>query len=292
MSEPLIWEREAAQWPNSRSSRFVAAAGIRWHVQESGAGPVLVLVHGTGASSHSWRDLLPTLTRRFRVIVMDLPGHGFTDGVPSARCSLDGMGESVAALLRALQVAPEFCAGHSAGATILCRMALSGQIRPRLIASLNGAMLPFGGAAGVLFSPIAKLMAAGSLMPRLIAWRARERSAVARTIAGTGSHLDERGLDLYARLVRDQKHITGALRMMANWDLHAFERQLPALQTPLRLITAQNDQAVPPAQARRIQALLPASQITELPGLGHLAHEEQPTRVAQLLCDLFDAGGP
>jgi magnesium chelatase accessory protein len=286
----LIWEREAAQWPNSRCSRFVTAAGIRWHVQEQGDGPVLVLVHGTGASSHSWRDLLAALSRQFRVILMDLPGHGFTDGVPSARCSLEGMSDSVAALLRALQVSPEVCAGHSAGATILCRMALSGQISPRLIASLNGAMLPFGGAAGVLFSPIAKLMAAGSLMPRLIAWRARERSTVARTIAGTGSQLDERGLDLYARLVRDPKHIAGALRMMANWDLHAFERQLPALQTPLRLITAQNDQAVPPAQARRIQALLPGTQITELPGLGHLAHEEQPARVAQLLCDLFDAG--
>ncbi len=289
MSAPLLWERDAAQWPNSHASRFVAAAGIRWHVQQMGEGPVLLLLHGTGASTHSWRDLMPAMSRRYQVLAMDLPGHGFTDSVPSARCSLNGMSDSVATLLQAMNISPEFCAGHSAGAAILCRMALSGRIAPRLIVSLNGALLPFAGAAGVLFSPIAKLMAVSSFMPRLIAWRARERAAVARVIAGTGSHLDDRGLDLYARLVRDPKHIAGALGMMANWDLRAFERQLPALKAPLRLVTAQNDRTVPPAQALRIHARMPAVQITELPGLGHLAHEEQPARVAQLLCDLFDA---
>jgi magnesium chelatase accessory protein len=289
VGEPLLWEREAAQWPNGQASRFVTAAGIRWHTQQMGEGPPLLLLHGTGASTHSWRDLLPSLSRQFRVLAVDLPGHAFTDSVPAARCSLEGMSDSVSALLQALRFSPAFCVGHSAGAAILCRMALSAQVQPRLIASLNGALLPFAGAAGVLFSPIAKLMAAGSLMPRFIAWRARDRASVARVIAGTGSHLDERGLDLYARLVRDPKHIAGALSMMANWDLRSFERQLPNLVTPLTLVVAQNDRAVPPAQALRIQAVLPRTQITTLAGVGHLAHEEQPSRMAQVLVERFAA---
>ena len=288
MSEPLLWERESAQWPNSQASRFVTAAGIRWHVQEMGEGPLLLMIHGTGASTHSWRDLLPLLSRRYRVLALDLPGHAFTDSVAAARCSLEGMSDSVAALVHAVGFSPEFCAGHSAGAAILCRMALSGQVQPRTIVSINGALLPFAGAAGVLFSPIAKLMAAGSLMPRIIAWRARDRATVARIIAGTGSHLDERGLDLYARLVRDPKHIAGALSMMANWNLRAFEGQLPRLATPLELVVAQNDRAVPPVQALRIQSVLPRTRITSVAGVGHLAHEEQPTRMAQVLEEMFD----
>ena len=65
-------------------------------------------------------------------------------------------------------------AGHSAGAAILVRMCLDGQIAPQGLVSLNGAMLPLGGSAGQLFSPLAKLLAGLPLLPDLFAWRARD----------------------------------------------------------------------------------------------------------------------
>ena len=67
----------------------VAAGGLRWHVQVAGDGPVLLLLHGTGAATHSWRDLLPLLAERFTVVAPDLPGHGRSDGpVPETYVSL------------------------------------------------------------------------------------------------------------------------------------------------------------------------------------------------------------
>jgi magnesium chelatase accessory protein len=280
--EPF-WEREKRTWPNREMSRFVDAAGIRWHVQQAGSGHALFLLHGTGASTHSFRDLLPALARDFTVIAADLPGHAFTGSVRTAGYSLQGMSDSLSVLLDALKVTPHCCIGHSAGAAILCRMALDGRISPRRIVSINGALLPLAGAAGVLFSPIAKLLAASALVPRLIAWRAGDKAAVERVIAGTGSRLDAVGLDLYARLVRDPDHIAGALAMMGNWDLRSFERDLPRLKIPLTLIVGQNDRAVPPQQALRIQSLLESASLHSLPGLGHLAHEEAPALVAQLI---------
>jgi len=74
----LVWERDGRDWPNRDASRFVRAGGLRWHVQKTGTGPVLLLVHGTGAATHSWRELAPLLARRFTVIAPDLPGPGFT----------------------------------------------------------------------------------------------------------------------------------------------------------------------------------------------------------------------
>ena len=65
MGNALIWERDGRDWPNRQASRFVRAAGIRWHVQAMGEGPVLLLLHGTGASTHSWRRLAPLLATRF-----------------------------------------------------------------------------------------------------------------------------------------------------------------------------------------------------------------------------------
>lgn len=81
---PTLWERDGADWPNRAASRFVTASGLTWHVQAMGApeAPVLLLLHGTGAATHSWAGLAPLLAARFRVIAPDLPGHGFTDPLP------------------------------------------------------------------------------------------------------------------------------------------------------------------------------------------------------------------
>jgi magnesium chelatase accessory protein len=284
-----FWERERRRWPNHELSRFVASGGLKWHVQQSGSGPPLLLVHGTGASTHTWRDLWAPFALTYTVIAVDLPGHAFTEAAPAARCSLSGMSAALAELLATLVVRPSYCIGHSAGAAILCRMALDRHIDPRLIVSLNGAFLPLGGAAGVVFSPIAKLFAANPLMARLISWRGGEAAAVERVLLGTGSRLDREGVELYARLVREPSHIAGALAMMGNWNLQHFDRQLAHLETPLHLIAAERDHAVPPAQALRIRERVPRAQLTQLTGLGHLAHEEAPREVGSLLLRVLAA---
>jgi magnesium chelatase accessory protein len=274
------WEREKSSWPNHDLSRFVAAAGVRWHVQQTGSGPTMLLVHGTGASTHSWRDLIPILGRHYSVLAMDLPGHGFSDQVSAAGRSIEGMSKNVHALLRELDFKPRYCVGHSAGAVIACRMALDGHIEPRDIVSLNGAFLPLRGAASLMFTPIARLLAGSSLVPQLLARHADNRANVARVLANTGSRLDAAGITLYQRLVRNPNHIAGALGMMGQWDLHAFERDLPRLKTRLVLIVGGNDKTVPPEQALTIARRVASAEVVRLPNLGHLAHEEEPLLVA------------
>lgn len=278
------WEREQATWPNRDVSRFVEAGGIRWHVQEMGTGPQLLLVHGTGASTHSWRDVMPLLARRFSVLAVDLPGHAFTDSLSASRSSIAGFAESLAALLAVLEFHPEYCVGHSAGAVVLCRMSLDQSIFPRVIISINGAFIPLWGAAGRLLSPVARLLASNSLVAQLMARRSEKaRARVARIIASTGSKIDEAGIELYARLARNPGHVAGALRMMANWDLYEFGRALPRLTVPLCLIAADNDLMVSPAQALMVQRRIANGVVLKLASLGHLAHEEEPVRVAEEL---------
>lgn len=287
----LLWEREKRTWPNRDASRFIHAAGIRWHVQQTGAGPSVLLLHGTGASVHTWRDLLPLLGRHYSVFAVDLPGQGFSEPLRGG-ITIEAMSGALTALLRALRLSPDYCVGHSAGAAILCRMALNGCIAPRHIVSINGAFLPFGGAAGLLFKPAAKLFAASSLAARMIAWRARDPEAVERVLAGTGSKIDAAGVDLYARLTRDPGHIAGALAMMSHWDLRGLCEELADLRPPLTLIVAAGDLAVPPAQAETVRRCLPTAKIVRLPNLGHLAHEEAPVLLAGLIEQAFAATLP
>ena len=101
----LAWSRDGATWPHHGASRFVTAAGIRWHVQEMGQGPVVLLVHGTGAATHSWRGLMPLLAQTHRVIAIDLPGHGFTQTPAPQRLTLPGMAADIAVYSRDLLTA-------------------------------------------------------------------------------------------------------------------------------------------------------------------------------------------
>lgn len=292
MSDRLQWDIDGRDWPNRSASRFVTAAGLRWHVQQFGPAPddapVIVLLHGTGSSSHSWRDVAPLLALRYSVIVMDLPGHAFTSMPPNTAQSLAGMAQNVTALLRELNISPLVVVGHSAGAAVAARMILDQAIAPAALVSLNGAFIAFGGLAGQFFSPVARLLAAGSVASRFFAWQATDLAVVQKLVRSTGSLLDEVGLDLYARLVRNPGHVSAALAMMAHWDLELLERELPRLTLPVWMVAAENDTTVPASQAAQVARRLPQARQVLWPMLGHLAHEESPAQCAALLTSVVE----
>ncbi len=281
------WKRQGADWPNREASRFVLASGLWWHVQVMGSGPVVLLLHGTGAATHSWRDVAPLLARDFTVVAPDLPGHGFT-GTPNGEgLSLNGMAREVADLLIALKIRPDFMVGHSAGAAIALRMAIDVGTAPCGIVSLNGALQPFPGSGSALFPAMAKLLFLNPLAKQAFALRASQPGAVSRLIEGTGSKIDARGLAAYAALVSTAGHVGGALGMMARWDLHPLQSDLGRLAAPLTLVAADRDIAIPPRIAEAVHALIPSSTLVRLPGLGHLAHEEAPEAAAEIIRQAF-----
>jgi magnesium chelatase accessory protein len=288
MSAAMQWSVSGLTWPNRSASQFVEAGGLRWHVQKAGSGPTLLLLHGTGAATHSWRGLFPLLARFFTVIAPDLPGHGFTAAPDAAQHSLPGFAGLVHSLLGKLGAHPALVVGHSAGAAVALRMCLDGTIAPAGVVSINGAILPLQGLPGTIFSPLAKLLAANPLVPRFFSWRAGDRAVTERLLRSTGSTIDAEGISLYVELMRHSSHAAAALNMMANWDLTSLQRDIAKLSTPLLLLVADNDRTVPPSEASRLQRLLPASanvSVHHLPHLGHLAHEEAPEKIFDLIHD-------
>jgi magnesium chelatase accessory protein len=293
LDDRLNWNTEGQDWPNRDASRFVMAAGLRWHVQQFGPdprmAPVVLLLHGTGSSTHSWRDVAPLLASRYAVLALDLPGHAFTAMPRPSEQSLPGIAQHVGALLASLRLSPAIVVGHSAGAAIAARMLLDHAIAPAALVSLNGAFFGYPGLAGQWFSPLTRLLASVPLASQLFAWQATDPGLVEHWIRSTGSVLDPTGLKLYGRLVRNPRHVEAALAMMAHWDLEPLEQQLPRIRAPVWMVAAEHDLTVPPAQAQQVSKMLPHARLTLWPMLGHLAHEEKPALCVRLIDEVWQS---
>ena len=269
-------------WPNRQYSRSVAVPPHRWHVQHFGTGTDALLLHGAGASAHSFAKLADRFSTQFRVFVPDLPGHGFTQS-PRGRARLPQVATDVSTLLRAQKIAPEVVIAHSAGAAVALQMVLSNLISPARIILLNGALEDFSGAAGVIFPIIAKMLALNPFTGMFLSSGSQSLTQARSIIRSTGSEMSDNDLGPYARLIGMRSHVDGTLSMMAQWSLSDLNRNLSKISTQTLFLHGEKDAAVAPAVAERAMTQMPNAQLRVLTGLGHLAHEEDPERVAEAI---------
>lgn len=278
----MDWARDLPGWPLSHLSRAIRHKPHRWHVQETGSGRTVLLLHGAGASTHSWRDLVPLLCPAHHVVALDLPGQGFSRPGTKTRCGLDPMTADIAALCASQGWRPDLLIGHSAGAAIALNLAR--RLRPApAVVGINAALGRFDGMAGWLFPLLARVLALNPLTAPLFAAGGPSLPRARRLIESTGSRLDDAAIGLYARLIADRDHVDGTLQMMAQWNPDALLARLGDIATPCLLLTGARDTAVAPSVSARAQAALPQADLVGLPDLGHLAHEEAPAETARTI---------
>lgn len=276
----MRWPEDLDGWPLSEFSSKRLCRPHRWHIQESGSGDTLLLVHGAGGATQSWRDIFPILAKTHRVIAVDLPGQGFTECGARARCGLRHMAEDLSALVAQEGWAPHAIIGHSAGAAIALQMALNGGVHH--VIGLNAALSNFRGVAGWLFPIMAKALALNPLSARMFS-AATTPSSIKHLIAGTGSALDEKGQQLYLRLAQDKGHVDATLSMMAQWSLDGLIDVLPNIVAQVDLIVGENDKAVPPSSSIDAASQMARAQVHHVSGLGHLMHEEDPVQLCHII---------
>ena len=281
----MRWPDDLRDWPLTAHSRRLLHRPHRWHVQEDGTGPTILLIHGAGGATQSFRGLFPLLARTHHIVAVDLPGQGFTQLGAQQRCGLDHMSEDLLALCRNQGWAPDIVVGHSAGAAIALRMWELGMQPTKGIVGINAALGNFKGVAGWLFPMMAKALAVTPFSASLFA-STTTRGGVRNLVTGTGSALGQDGLELYYRLATDKGHVDATLSMMAQWNLDGLLSRLEQIDLPVHLITGLNDKAVPPQVSRDAADKLANAMLTELPDLGHLAHEEDPQAIADIILQM------
>lgn len=270
-------------WPNATLSRQVLCLPHRWHVQEAGAGDLILLLHGAGGSTHSFRALIPLLAQAHRVVALDLPGQGFTRLGARHRSGLRATAQDIIKLCTQEGWQPTAIVGHSAGGALaieLSKTLLSPRGQAPDVVGINAALDNFKGLAGVLFPAMAKMLAAVPFTAALFSAASSTPARVKALIGSTGSDIDPEGLALYQRLMGDRDHVDSTLMMMAHWSLDDLLKGLGDVPARTLLITGDRDKTVPPDVSVRAAARMPHATHLSLPGYGHLVHEEIPDEIA------------
>jgi magnesium chelatase accessory protein len=274
-------------WPLRDHARRVRARHD-WWVVEHGTGPEVLLLHGAGGSGHSFRTLVPAL-EGFRCLIPDLPGQGFTRAGSRGRFGIMPMAEDVAALIQAAGWRPRLVIGHSAGVPLALQ--LSTLVPFRAVIGLNAALGQFEGAAGFIFPLFARALAATPFVPALVSRMWGNEAKVRQLLDGTGSRLDEAGIWQYLTLVQRAAHVDGTLAMMAAWRVDRLMAAAPGLVVPTLLIANAGDRIVPPRISVEAARMLPRAELREMPGLGHLSHEEDAGAVIAEMGDWLRGDG-
>ena len=125
-------------------SQYAKLDGARLHYKSYGKGSdALVLVHGWGCNLGHWRDQIPDLAKRNRVIALDLPGHGLSDK-PQISYSMDLFANAIDAVMRDAKVERAVVAGHSMGTPVARQFYRKYPAKTLGIIIVDGGLRPFG----------------------------------------------------------------------------------------------------------------------------------------------------
>ena len=248
--------------------RVAVAGGRHLAYREAGRGPALVLLHGIGSSSASWRAQLATLSDRFRVIAWDAPGYGGSDVLLPPVPTPQDYAAALLEMVNGLGILRFSLLGHSWGALIAAAFARHHAARVTALILANAS--PGYAAASLdirrarVDGRIADMQELGPTA--LAAKRAAgllSANAPAATVEAVRAVMSQLRPDGYAQ----------AARMLGTANILEDARHITM---PALIIGATNDTVTPEEGNQRIAATLPGARYVGLVGPGHASYVEDP----------------
>ncbi len=253
-------------------SKFLQVSGMRVHYTDEGKGEVVLLVHGTAASLHTWQKWVEVLRKDFRVIRMDLPAFGITGPAPDRNYSITSYVKFVRQFLAELKIKQVSIAGNSLGGHIAWRYAVEypDDVNKLILIDSAGlprlkeipmpirlARMPVVGKLGLYFSP--RFLVRNSLKEVYF-----DRSKVTEDLVNRYHTMALREGNRQAFVDR------------ANQLEEDSGKDLERIKIPTLILWGRYDQWIPVEQAENFRKKLFVSQLIIYDNAGHIPHEEIP----------------
>jgi len=264
------------------SSRTVDVGGYGLQVHERGSGPPLLFGHSLTFDSSMFERLASQLSDRFRILLVDLPGHGGS-GTPGELFTLEDAADGIARLLDALGIERAGWVGHSMGGMIGMRLALQHPGRLGALALLNTSAEAEAPQMRDLFHHVNETSRGKPSEPATVEFVLNLMFS-----AGFREAHPER-LAPYRHILFEPSDSEGVYRgaRAVIWRGSVLDR-LEELDLPSLVITAEGDTAVPPKFGEAIAERIPGCRSLELSDCGHLSPEEKPEEIGPALAAFFE----
>lgn len=270
-----------ARYATTASRYANLPGGVRLHYKDQGKadGPVLVLVHGFGDSHFSWDGWTARLGDRYRIIAVDLPGHGLTQAPPGYAASADGYADLIDALAGKLALPPFAIAGNSMGGGVAWQTAARYPRRVDALILVDAAGWP----SETLQKP--------SLAFRLLkySWgRAFLRSIDSTPLIRSGLRcqvgdpavITEAFVERWAQLQRAPGHRAILMSIQPGKHSQATKEILSTLKVPTLVLHGQIDPIIEVSAGQKFADAIPGARLITYPRVGHLPQVEIPQRSA------------
>ncbi|QJQ32687.1 alpha/beta hydrolase [Sphingomonas lacunae] len=276
---------------SAAGDRFITVAdGARIHVRDSGGdGPAMVLLHGSNASLHTWEPLKRELAG-YRIVTLDLPGHGLTGATPTHRYDPDEMVAAVDGVVSALGLEGFVLGGNSMGGGISWRYALAHPAKVRALLLIDAAGMPPRAGDKPPASNIGfRIMRSG--FGRWLGGQITPRFLIERSLRGSVSNqsvVTDAAVDRYWELLRfpGNREATG-IRFARGFADPAAAERIRTISVPTLIIFGSEDRIISPSAAQSFAERIAGSEVIMMDGIGHLPMEEAPQATAEAIRDFL-----
>jgi pimeloyl-ACP methyl ester carboxylesterase len=252
-------------------------SGARAHVRDQGPkdAPVLVLIHGSNAALFTWEPWVTRLQSEFRVISMDMPGHGLTGPVPSDDYSQKGMAAFVIEVLDTMGIGQFAIGGNSMGAGVAARVTLEYPARVSKLILVDGSGMP---------SKLPREPGLGFRLVRLPVINQVMRWVSPRNLFEGGlktaiyddNLVTPEMVDMYWRLNRREGTRAASLkRFQTPWDNYNADN-MSKVAVPTLILWGDKDTLIPPDSGEAARDAIKGSQLVIYKNIGHIPMEETP----------------
>lgn len=264
----LLRSDETIDWEDSpRTGKIARVGGVGVHYIDRGNGPAVVLIHGFGGHTFSYRHNIPALAKHHRVIALDLKGFGYSERPGDGDYSLRAQAQLVLGLMDELHIDTASLVGHSMGGEVAMRVAAAAPQRVEnvvLVASVSGDRFPTLPPTPIIkpFMPLLSRLTARFLLKRGFYDRTKLTGEVREGYRGPRR---VRGfMDGIYQLMRDARHDPPI----------AYDK----ITQPTLILWARGEK-LPGSMLTKLRSHLPHAEVRYIEEAGHLLLEEQPESV-------------
>lgn len=275
----IPYETLAARYESAASRYLDLPGGVHMHYRDQGqsSGPTLLLIHGFSASLHTWEPWVERLGDRYRILSLDLPGHGLTRAPAGYQASMEAFRDIVAEFARAQELTRFAIAGSSMGGNVAWEYALAHPDQVEALILVDASGWEDTREEAQEEPTIFKLLRNPTVGPilrdldntRLI------RQGLEASFADP-AFVDETMVARYSELARAPGHRDILLQLTLGFRArnYATTERLAPLSMPVLILWGDQDRLVPPEHAQLFREAIPQSQFIMFENVGHIPQEE------------------